>query len=340
MTSKDSVDTLDNIKIYRYGTILKIASANLTSGILYKPLSHEMDIAHAQYNTPYSDYSALRYAKKKNIPFVVTYHNDAPESGGIFIRNWANKIYNKTLLKNVLSGADAIIATSNSYVNESMFLGDYKEKIEVIPNGINLNEFENNLSKSECRKKLDLPQDKKIILFFGNIVVYKGPYILLKAISTIKDFIKDFELVFAGRGEMQEELIKMAKNLGVEKNIRFSGYVEEHLKPLYFKSADIFCLPSINLAEAFGIVNLEAMACGVPIVSTKLGGIPDVVESGKNGLLAEPGDEKSLADALIYLLENEDTAKKMGNYGKQKVQDYSWEKIAEQTEEVYKKLLN
>jgi glycosyltransferase involved in cell wall biosynthesis len=338
MTSKDSVDTVGNIRIYRYGTILKIASANLTSGILYKPLSHEIDIAHAQYNTPYSDYSALRYAKKKNVPFVVTYHNDAPESGGIFIRNWANKIYNRTLLKNVLSGADTIIATSNSYINESRFLPNYKEKIEVIPNGIDLKEFENNLSKAECREKLNLPQDKKIILFFGNIVVYKGPHILLKAIAIIKDFIKDFELVFAGRGEMQEELIKMAKKLGVEKNIRFTGYVEEHLKPLYFKSADIFCLPSINLAEAFGIVNLEAMACGIPIVSTKLGGIPDVVEDGKSGLLAKPNDEESLAEKLIYLLENEDAAKKMGKHGKQKVRDYSWEKIAEKTEEIYKEL--
>jgi len=151
MTSKDSVDTSGNIKIYRYGTILKIASANLTSGILYKPLSHELDIAHAQYNTPYSDYSALRYAKKKNVPFVVTYHNDAPESGGIFIRNWANKIYNRTMLKKVLSGADTIIATSNSYIRESMILGNYKDKIEVIPNGIDLEEFQISLSQFECR---------------------------------------------------------------------------------------------------------------------------------------------------------------------------------------------
>jgi len=134
-------------------------------------------------------------------------------------------------------------------------------------------------------------------------------------------------VVFAGRGRMQEELMKMAERLCVEENIRFTGYVENELKPLYFKSADIFCLPSITMAEAFGIVNLEAMACGVPIVSTRLGGIPDVVEDEKNGLLAEPNDEKSLAEALIYLLENGDAAKKMGNYGKRKVRNYSWEKL-------------
>lgn len=340
MTSKDSIENLGNIKIHRYGTLLKIASANLTSGILYKPLSHELDIVHAHYNTPYSDYSGLRYAKKKEVPFVVTYHNDAPEIGGIFIRNWANKIYNKTLLKNVLKGADIIIATSNSYINESRFLRDYKEKIEVIPNGINLKEFENSLSKSECRKKLGLPQDKRIILFFGNIVSYKGPHILLKAVKLLKNQINDFILVFAGRGVMQEEIKKMAVELDLSENILFTGYVKDELKPLYFKSADIFCLPSINVAEAFGIVNLESMASGVPIVSTRLGGIPDVVEDGKNGILAEPGDEKSLADALLFLIENEDIRTKMGNYGIKKVNDYSWEKIANKTELIYKELID
>lgn len=338
MNAKDSIDTLGDIKIYRYSNVVTYSSTNLTLGMFYKPLSHELDIVHAHYNVPYSEYSALRYAKKKKVPFVITYHNDAQESGGSFIRNLVTKIYNKNVVKRALDGADTIIATSTAYIDESTLLGDYKDKIEVIPNGINLKEFEILLSSAECRSKLDLPSDKKIILFFGNIVIYKGPYILLKAISIIKNQFKDFIVVFAGRGPMQEELIKMAQKLGVEKNIRFTGYVDDELKPLYFKSADIFCLPSINTAEAFGIVNLEAMACGLPIVSTRLGGIPDVVEDGKNGLLAEPGDEKSLADALIYLMQNEDIAKKMGNYGKIKVQDYSWEKIAEKTERIYKEL--
>lgn len=340
MTSKDSIDKLDNINIYRYGNIITYSSTNLTYGMFNKPLSHQIDIAHAHFNVPYSEYSALRYAKKKNVPLVITYHNDAQESGGSFIRNMVTKIYNKTIVKKALRGADIIIATSEAYINESILLGDYREKIEVIPNGINLEEFQNLLSTSECRSKLDLPLNKKIILFFGNIVVYKGPHILLKAISILKSQTDDFIVVFAGRGPIYDELVKMAKKLGIEENILFTGYVEDELKPLYFKSADIFCLPSINTAEAFGIVNLEAMACGVPIVSTRLGGIPDVVEDMKNGILTEPGDEKSLAQTLLYLLENEHEAKKMGDYGKQKVKEYSWEKIAHKTEQIYNKLIH
>lgn len=339
INSKDSHEVSQNMTIHRYGTVLKIASANLSFKILYKPLDCKIDIAHAHYNMPYSDYSALRYVKKNKVPFVVTYHADAQDSGGNLIRNWAQMIYNRSLLKQVLNGADVIIATSNSYVDESKFLGDYRDKIKVIPNGINLEEFKINLSKEECRAKLSLPHDKKIILFFGNIVAYKGPHILLKAFSKAKAQFKDVILVFAGRGKMQDELTKLAAELGIKSDVLFTGYVDEKLKPFYYKSADIFCLPSITMAEAFGIVNLEAMACGIPVISSKLGGIPDVVTDKETGLLVKPDDEEALADAIIFLLENEDIARKMGNNGKRKVEEYSWKKIAEKTRKVYESLI-
>jgi len=339
INSKDSHEVSENMTIHRYGTVLKIASANLSFKILYKPLGCKIDIAHAHYNMPYSDYSALRYVKKNKVPFVVTYHADAQDSGGNLIRNWAQMIYNRSLLKQVLNGADIIIATSNSYIDESKFLGDYRDKIKVIPNGINLEEFKINLSKEECRDKLGLPHNKKIILFFGNIVAYKGPHILLKAFSKAKSQFKDAMLVFAGRGKMQEELTKLAAELDIKSDVLFTGYVDEKLKPFYYKSADIFCLPSITMAEAFGIVNLEAMACGIPVISSKLGGIPDVVTDRETGLLVKPEDKEALADAIILLLENEDIARKMGNKGKRKVEEYSWKKIAEKTEEVYESLI-
>jgi Glycosyltransferase len=108
---------------------------------------------------------------------------------------------------------------------------------------------------------------------------------------------------------------------------------------LYYKAADVFCLPSTMSTESFGIVNLEAMACGVPIVASKIGGIPDVVKDGENGLLVPPWDSEALADVIIYLLENEDIREKMGNIGREKVEGYSWARIAEETEKVYKEVL-
>ncbi len=342
MKSSDSVEFSEGMHIYRYGTNLKIASANLSLNLMYKPLKNDVDIVHALYNIPYPDLSASRYSKKKKVPFIITYQADAQNTGGNLIRNAATSIYNRYLLPKVLSSADIIIATSPSYIDKSRYLGKYRDKIVVIPNGINLENFDINFSKEESRIKLELPLNEEIILFFGNIVQYKGPDILLKAFSLVKKGISNakVKLVFVGRGDMQEELKDLAKKLDLEEHVKFVGYIEEDLKPLYFKAADIFCLPSVTLAEAFGIVNLEAMACGIPVISTKLGGIPDIVNHGKNGLIIEPGNIKALADALTYLLENEDVRKKMGECGKKMVVNYSWKKIAEKTEKVYQDVLD
>ncbi len=336
--SKDSFEHFKNMNIHRYGTNFRIASANVALNLIFKPLKYDLEIVHAHSPIPYSDLPALLYAKRKKVPFLLTYQYDGQETGGSFIRNTGVSVYNKYLLNKVLDYADIIIATTKAYADESKFLRRYKDKITLIPNGINISEFKIGASKEECRNKLGLSVDKKIILFLGSLVPYKGPDILLKAFSTMKKEIPDVELVFAGRGAMQDKLEKLSNKLNIEKNVKFAGFVEEDLKPFYYKAADIFCLPSTNMGESFGIVNLEAMACGIPIISSKLGGIPDIVKDMENGMLVKPGDPESLADALLFLLENEDIRKKMGNDGRKKVEEYSWEKIAEKTEKIYEKL--
>lgn len=337
--SKDSLEKHPHMKIHRYGTTLKIASANPSFKMIYKPLKHDVEIIHAHSPIPYSDIPALIYAKRKKVPFILTYHYDGQETGGSFIRNVGVFLYNKLFINRVLNHADVIIATTRSYANESKFLKGYKDKIVVIPNGINIEDVTTNYSKEECRNKLQLPVNKKLILFLGSVVPYKGPDVLLKALHLVKKEVPDVKLILAGRGPMLNELKELSKKLDLDENIEFLGFVDESLKSLYFKSSDIFCLPSTTMSEAFGIVNLEAMASGIPIVSSNFGGIPDIVKEGENGLLAEPGDVEGLADALIYLLKNEDIRKKMGDDGLKKVERYSWEKIAEDTEKIYKKLV-
>ncbi len=339
INSKDSMENSEGMKIHRYATNLKIASANLSLKLMYKPINNNVEIVHAHYNIPLPDLSASRYAKKKDLPFIITYHADAQESGGSFIRNTATAFYNRYILGKVLSNADVIITTSNAYIGESKYLSKYRDKIKVVPNGINLKDFEIELSKEECRFKLALPQDKRIILFFGNIVAYKGPDILLKAFARVKKLYPNIMLLYVGRGEMQAELKELSVKMGLKDSVKFAGFVEEDLKPFYYHSADIFCLPSVTMAEAFGIVNLEAMACGLPVISSKLGGIPDIIQNGRNGFIVEPGDVKALADALIKLLEDDELQIKMSIEGKNMSKCYSWAKIAEETEKIYENLL-
>jgi len=126
--------------------------------------------------------------------------------------------------------------------------------------------------------------------------------------------------------------------LKISERVKFTGFVHKSEKVLYYKSADVLVLPS--LYEVFGIVNLEAMACNVPIVASKIGGIPDVVKDGENGLLVPPRDSEALADAIIYLLKNKDIRERMGENGRKLVEEkYTWKKVAEETDKLYLSLM-
>ena len=337
--SKNSMELYSNMRIHRHATSLKIASANASIKLIYNPLKYDLDIIHAHSPIPYSDLPALLYAKRKNVPFILTYQFDGQETGGSFMRNTGVSVYNKLFINRVLESAEVIIATTKSYARESLFLRNYLDKIEVIPNGINIEEVTTILTKYESRIELGLPEEIPIILFFGSLVPYKGPDILLKAFKLVKMEFAHVKLIFAGRGPMLPELTAMANDMGLAEDVIFTGFVEDDEKPLYYKSADIFCLPSTTMAESFGIVNLEAMASGIPIVSSNLGGIPDVVKHGENGLLAEPYHVEMVAENLLLLLQDEDIRSKMGEDGKQKVKNYSWDKITTETEQLYLKIL-
>ena len=337
--SRESIEIYPNMRIHRNPTSFKIASANASFKLIYKPLNYDLDIVHAHSPIPYSDIPALLYAKRKKVPFILTYQFDGQSTGGSFMRNAGVGFYNKFFINKVLSSADVIIATTEAYANESPFLKGYKDKIVIIPNGINIEEVTTVHTQEESRNMLGLPVDAPIILFFGSLVRYKGPDVLLKAFKTVKKEFPMVKLIFAGRGEMFDELSNQALKLDLVNDVIFTGFVEEDKKPLYFKAADIFCLPSTTMAESFGIVNLEAMASGIPIVASNLGGIPDIVKHGVNGLLAEPGNDQNLADALSYLLKNEKLRNKMGITGKEFVKEYSWQKITKETDLLYKSIL-
>jgi glycosyltransferase involved in cell wall biosynthesis len=181
---------------------------------------------------------------------------------------------------------------------------------------------------------LDL--EKNVVLFVGALYPLKGPHILLHAIQKIVKRHSDVIFLFLGGGDVKKYK-SLAEKLGVQRFVRFYGYVRRNL-PLYFKAADIFVLPS--LSECFPLVSLEAMACGTPVVASRVGGIPSIVEDGENGLLVPPKNPGKLADAIIYLLENEDVRNSSERMQEKEAESYSWGKIAEMTEKVYELVIN
>jgi len=256
--------------------------------------------------------SALRYAQKKKRPLVVTYHGDAQANWGSMARRASVAVYNRFILDKVLSYARVIISPSEHFVGQSRFLRKYRDKVVVIPNGIALSDFDLPYSKKQSRRKLALPDGENIILFVGALSPYKGPGILLSALPEILTSVPNAILILVGDGPLKETLERETKKLGLDGRVLFPGFVEStYQKALFYYSADVFVLPSTTTQESFGIVNLEAMACGLPIVASRIGGIPSVVKDGECGLLVPAKDPPALAEAVIRLLQNEGLRSRM-----------------------------
>ena len=338
--SSDSIEINNNLRVMRYGINSNLLTSSISIGLFHKPFDYDVDIAHVSFDIPPSPIAGLKYAQRKGIPLVLTYHGDWDSSYGSLFRRMAIYLINKHYVDKILSCAKIIISPSRLYIDSSNFLYKYRDKIRLIHNGIDLSTFDINFSKEESRSILNLPMDANIILFFGNLSPYKSPDIILRALPTILEEYPNTILVMAGTGVMVETLRNLSTNLGVDKNVVFTGFVEEKLKPLYYKSADIFCLPSTMRTECYPLAILESMACSTMVVASNIGGIPEIIDDGKNGILVNPGSIMDLAQSLVHLLDNPSLMRKMGASSRKKVEQYTWQKIAEETEKIYSELLN
>ncbi|RLF87574.1 glycosyltransferase family 1 protein [Thermococci archaeon] len=242
------------------------------------------------------------------------------------------------LFSHYLSFPHKIIAVSNS---AKAFIEHFTDvPVEIIPNGVDDELFKplSEDEKADVKEKLGL--EGRVVLYVSRMSPRKGPHVLLNAFQRIVEEIDDVTLVMVGTGEMLPFLKAQAKFLGIERRVRFLGYVPGEILPKLYASADVFVLPSIT-SEAFGIVILEAMASGVPVVATTVGGIPEVVRESESGILVPPGDEVALKRAIIKILSDKNLANKLGKAGRKAVEkEYSWKVVVEKIEKVYEEVLN
>jgi len=337
---KNEFEQYMGISIHRYGTNFRLASGNFSINLFLNPPKKDFDIIHTHVGNPIADLAGYTYAKRnKGTPFIITYHGDGSENLSSGIRNFCVKFHNKYLLDKILSRADLIISPSMNYIDVSKFLKKHKKKIIAIPNGVDLKNFQLTYSKIQCRRRLGLSHDDKVILFVGAISPHKGPDLLLKAMPTILRKVHNVKLIIIGKGVMEEKIKQLSRQLGIDKQIEFVGFIADTFrKAMYYNAADIFVLPSF--LELSPQVILEAMASGLPIVATNVGGIPDLVEDEKCGLLIPAGDCLALENAVIYLLENGTIRDKMRQRELEKIKDFSWESMAKITEKIYSEILS
>jgi len=247
-------------------------------------------------------------------------------------RSWGYPFWKPIILNRWFNKLDGRIAVSKAAMEfvSRYFPGDYK----IIPNGIDLPHF-----AADCNPFEEFCDEKLNILFVGRMEKRKGFKYLLSAYEIVKQKFPMCRLIVVGpqdRSWRKYQSMAAKRNL---KDIVFTGFVSYDDLPRYYRSADVFCSPATG-KESFGLVLLEAMACGKPTVASDIAGYAGVISDGIDGLLVKPQDVEALAEALLKLLHDEPLRKQMGAKGEIKARDFAWETIAQRVMEYYQDLLH
>jgi len=335
----DSLSKYDNISVIRYKSNFTVGQGSIALKHLISPLFSgvDLDVVHSHVGNLPAPLGGAIYSKRKNVPFVITHHGDWRDDFGTLGRRAGVFLYNHFLCDRLFSKSDKIIALSKLHLARSRILRKFQNKTIIIPNGINLSDFQISQSQDKCRDMLNLPAEKRIVLFLGSLVSQKGPQILLSAMKTVQRRYPDTYLVVCGSGWLKENLIETATKSKLKDNVVFTGYVPTDRTPLYYRAADIFVLPSFS--EALPLTLLEAGAAGLPIVATDVGGVSDILHDGVNGLITKIGDPEDLAGKIVSLLDDKELREEMAKKGQVFAKRYSWRTVADETESVYLDLI-
>lgn len=288
-------------------------------------------LIHLHCPNPTGEVSVL--AARRGVTKVATYHADLHRG------KWLVPVY-RPVLERFLSSCDKVIVSSRELIEHSPVLSRLEERdptrIETIPFGVDLQRF----SPEKTTHASDLRQswgaDRPVVLFIGRLRYYKGINVLIEAMSAL-----EATLVVVGEGLMTGEVAALGRKTLGSRFIHVSGVADEVL-PDFYRAADVFCLPSISSAETFGIAALEAMASGLPVVTTELGTATSVVNVDREtGRVVPPRDPEALANALDDLLQDDERRKGLGRAARERAERrFDKQSMLQAVADVYRKAVN
>jgi len=297
-TAVDRTVSVDNHKVYRCRSNFEIASTpfSMSAFLRFKQLAREADVIHYHFPYPFSD--LLHLVSQVNKPTVLTYHSDIVKQKNLL------KIY-KPLMNKFLGSVDHIVATSPNYLKSSDTLAKFKDKVSVIPIGLDKKSY-----PVADKNRIKFWKEKfgnKFFLFIGVMRYYKGLHILIDAAKN-----SNYPIIIVGAGPVEEELKVQAKNLNVN-NIYFVGFVSNKDKVALLTLSYAILFPSQLRSEAFGISLLEGAMYGKPLISSEIGtGTTYINIDNETGIVVPPSNSGALRDAMDYLWDNPERAREMG----------------------------
>jgi glycosyltransferase involved in cell wall biosynthesis len=230
---------------------------------------------------------------------------------------------------------DRVIAVSGSIRDDMVEAGLPAERITVVHSGIDLARFRQPADGAEFRREMEVPAEHLLLGCVGALAPQKGHGDLVQVLARLSDRFPNLHLAILGKGDMQEEILDEARNLGIGDRVHLAGFREDI--PAANAAFDVAVLPSLA-GEGSPAVVKEAMAAGVPVVATRIGGVAEILEDGRQGILVPPGDADALAAALESLLADPARRRNLGEAGKVRAEEFSMERMIRRTEEVYHEL--
>ncbi|MBU2613223.1 glycosyltransferase family 4 protein [Patescibacteria group bacterium] len=289
----------------------------------------DADIVHLHYPF-FGTAGTLARLRRSGVikKFVMTLHMDATATGP---KGWAFDAYRKLFQPKILAAGDALLVSSKDYATHSSYAPVASNAIEL-PFGVDEIRFSPGLPE---RERFGLPVDVPVILFVGGMDTphaFKGVDVLLRAAVRMPEA----HLLLVGDGVLRKGYEKLAARIGITSRCHFAGSVQDDGLVAAYRSADVFAFPSISSAEAFGLVAVEAHACGLPVVATDLPGVRTVVADGETGFLVPVGNPQRLAERLNEILKDTGMRQRMGEAARQRVLDrFTWTKHMEGLERIY-----
>jgi glycosyltransferase involved in cell wall biosynthesis len=226
----------------------------------------------------------------------------------------ANPLVIKLFWKMVLRSAQTIIVKERESANRVASYVVDRNKVVILPNGVDKSRFR--LNRLKCREQIGLKDNEKAILYVGRLEPVKNVESLLIAFAKIREQFQDVRLLLVGTGTEMSRLVRIAAQTQIDRFTSFVGRVSLRDVPRYMVAADILVLPSIS--EGSPNVVLEALAAGVPVLASNVGGVPDLVRHRREGLLFEPGDVSQMVDSLTIMLQDSQLMRKMSKEGKKR----------------------
>jgi glycosyltransferase involved in cell wall biosynthesis len=331
-------DDPPEIRVRRLPTPLRFGNAPLTPGLLAAVSS--FDLIHLHWPFIFGAELTWLACRMAGLPYVVTYHMDLRAD-----LRWQFGPYQRLIGPLIVRHAARVLPVSLDHFRASpsyQYVAQDMGKIVEVPNGVDVTRFRPDVDGSAVRARYEIADSAVVVGYLGamdHAHPFKGVPVLLDALTRVAD--RDTCLLAVGGGGLQPQYRQHARSLGLDSRSHWTGTVSAEELPSHLAAMDMLVLPSLGTgAESFGIVLIEAMAAGKPVIATTLPGVRRVVDDGLDGYLVPPGEPDRLAEAIDRLARNPGLRRLFGQAGRRKVEEhYDWRKIAARLEELYREVL-